>query len=89
MLLGLLPWEKWLPPYVYGPLACATSLYMLFFSDPVVWWKVVVFVPVLLWGSWGTWTWFQTGRNVFVMGPVSKSKDSQPAPQSNDETQNN
>ena len=29
--LGLLPWEKWLPPYVFGPLLCIGSILILVF----------------------------------------------------------
>jgi hypothetical protein len=44
--LGLLPWEKWLPPYVYGPLLCIGSILILVFV-PTVWWERILSVRSL------------------------------------------
>ena len=31
-MLAFLPWEKWLPPYVFGPLVCIGSICLLVFA---------------------------------------------------------
>ena len=60
--MGFLPWEKWLPPYVYGPLLCVGSIWLLI--DSPGWWALL-FAPLGAFGAWGTWVWFRNRRNVF------------------------
>jgi hypothetical protein len=64
-MLGLLPWEKWLPPYVLGPLICLGSIYLLLFSNSLHWWSWVLLPPTACFGAWATWIWITTGRNIF------------------------
>lgn len=68
MSLGLLPWERWLPPYVFGPLLCIGSLAILMFSPQLSWWKVLIMLLTTAYGAYGTWVWFKTRRNVFHSG---------------------
>jgi len=65
MGLGLLPWERWLPPYIFGPLLCIGSILALVFDTNLAWWEFVVFSLVAVLGAWGTWVWYSTGRNIF------------------------
>jgi len=64
-MLGFLPWEKWLPPYVFGPLLCIGSGWVLFFSPALSWWKISLCVFGIVFGAIGTGIWFATRRNVF------------------------
>ena len=64
-MLGLLPWEKWLPPYVFGPLMLVGETCVLVFDRPLAWWKILLLGFGALWGAVGTWIWFATGRNIF------------------------
>lgn len=50
-----LPWEKLLPPYVYGPLMCIGSVAYLFLGEPKHWWGYVMAVASCLTGAWITW----------------------------------
>jgi hypothetical protein len=63
-MLGLLPWEKWLPPYVYGPLLCAGSIAFILFSQTVSWWEWVLLPLAACMGAAVTWVWVTTGRNL-------------------------
>lgn len=67
-MLGLLPWEKWLPPYVYGPLLCLGSIAVLMFSDSLTWWHWALLLSGSCLGAAVTWTWIKTGRNLFETG---------------------
>jgi hypothetical protein len=71
-MLGLLPWEKWLPPYVFGPVMCVGSLAVLVFSPELAWWWQVVLVLWAAYCVWGTWMWFRYRRNAF--DPSEKDK---------------
>lgn len=75
MILGVLPWEKWLPPYVFGPLLCMIAGAVLVFSRPLSWWELLLMPVAGIWGAWGTWVWFKTGRNVFRFELDETSKD--------------
>ena len=41
MGLELLPWERWFPPHIYGPLILAAPL-LLAFSGEGRWWHYVL-----------------------------------------------
>ena len=41
-MLGFLPWEKWLPPYVFGPLICVASTCVLGLERDLHWWNIVL-----------------------------------------------
>jgi hypothetical protein len=77
--LGFLPWEKWLPPYIYGPLLFAISVAGLLFERPLRWWFVLLPFSAGL-GAWATWVWFKEGRNIFdeTTDNSSKTKDGEP-----------
>jgi hypothetical protein len=64
-MLALLPWEKWLPPYVFGPVMCVGSLCILVFARDLSWWKLLSCGLGIIFGASGTWVWFATGRNIF------------------------
>ena len=63
--MGFLPWEKWLPPYVFGPLVCLGSLWILGFARNPPWWKIGLLGLGIVYSAWGTWVWMSTGRNIF------------------------
>ena len=65
MGIGFLPWEKWLPPYIYGPLMCVGSMLGLYFSRPLRWWELLLLPLAALMGACATWVWFKEGRNIF------------------------
>lgn len=62
--MGCLPWEKWLPPYVYGPLLCLGSIAMLVFSKALSGWEWVLLPLAACIGAWVTWVWITTGRHL-------------------------
>ncbi|MDD2721109.1 MAG: hypothetical protein PHH47_07370 [Gallionella sp.] len=64
-MLGLLPWEEWLPPYIVGPALCLISILAIVFDPSLSWWEYLVLPFGGIFGAWGTWVWFSTGRNVF------------------------
>ena len=64
-MIGLLPWEKWLPPYVYGPALCLISILCLIFDHNLSWWEIVILPFSGLLGAWGTWVWLSSRRNIF------------------------
>ena len=39
-MLGLFPWEEWLPPYVFGPLISIGSICIFVFARPLSWWQL-------------------------------------------------
>ena len=71
-MLGLLPWEKWIPPYILGPAMCTGSIAVLVFSSHLSWWWWIILPSWALYCAWGTWHWFKYRRNVF--DPPTKSK---------------
>jgi hypothetical protein len=64
-MLGLLPWEKWLPPYVFGPLICASGICILVFGRPLSWWEILLAAFSVIYGALGTGVWIATRRNMF------------------------
>jgi hypothetical protein len=80
MGIGFLPWEKWLPPYIYGPLMCVGAILGLCFSRPLRWWEALLLPFAGLMGAWATWVWFKQGRNIFA-----ESTEASP-PQKNEES---
>jgi hypothetical protein len=64
-MLGFLPWEKWLPPYIFGSLLCLGSICVLVFARDPSWWQMVLTGFGVVLGGWGTWVWFSAGRNIF------------------------
>jgi hypothetical protein len=78
MGIEFLPWEKWLPPFIYGPLMCVGSILVLCFSHPFRWWEALLLPCATLLGAWATWVWFKEGRNIFkeaTDGPPSAKAD--------------
>jgi hypothetical protein len=64
MGIGLLPWDRWLPPYIYGPLVVVGSLFGLLSERQLHWWEYVLLPLGVVIGAWITWTWFRHGKNV-------------------------
>jgi 4-amino-4-deoxy-L-arabinose transferase-like glycosyltransferase len=64
-MLALFPWEKWLPPYVFGPLMCVGCLCVLVFARDLSWWELLSCGFGVISGALGTCVWFATGRNIF------------------------
>jgi hypothetical protein len=64
-MLGFLPWEKWLPAYVFGPFMCVGSICVLALARDLSWWKLLSAGFGIIFGALGTWIWFSTGRNIF------------------------
>lgn len=62
--MGFLPWEKWLPPCIYGPLLCLGSIALIVFSQPLRWWEWVMLPLAACIGALVTWVWITTGRNL-------------------------
>jgi hypothetical protein len=63
--MGFLPWEKWLPPYVFGPLLCIGSACVLGFARDLHWWNIALLGFGIVYSAWGTWVWISTRRNIF------------------------
>jgi hypothetical protein len=70
-MIGLLPWEKWLPPWLYGPLVCGGSIWILVAKADLAWWEYVLLAAGILWGAFGTLRWFIAKENVFG-GPTGE-----------------
>ena len=64
-MLGFFPWEKWLPPYVIGPLICIVGACTLTFARDQSWWGMAACIFCVIFGAWGTWVWFSARRNIF------------------------
>jgi len=64
-MLGLFPWEKWLPPYVFGPLISIGSICIFVFARPLSWSQLLGVGFCVIYGTWGTWVWISTRRNIF------------------------
>jgi hypothetical protein len=74
-MLGLLPWEEWLPPYIFGPLLCVGSVLLLVFDTDPSWWKFLLCLFGAIFGARGTWIWFSTGKNIFLLTPPKPNND--------------
>ena len=77
MGIGFLPWEKWLPAWVLGPLLIVISVAALAFDGNLHWWEYILLPLVGLLGVWQTWVWFKEGRNVLRDDPVVQSESSE------------
>lgn len=64
-MLGLLPWEKWLPPYVFGPVMCIGSICILVFARGLSWGEMLPSGFCVVHGALGTWVWLSTGGTSF------------------------
>ena len=74
-MLGLLPWERWLPPQVYGPLIAAGSIWALSAQAcSLAWWEWVLFGLGAVYGVGGTVYWAVTRRNLFDNSPDERRK---------------
>jgi hypothetical protein len=62
--LAFLPWERWRPPYVYGPIFILMPSLLFFAEEPPAWWHYLLAVFALFHGAWVTWMWARHGRNV-------------------------
>jgi protein-S-isoprenylcysteine O-methyltransferase Ste14 len=65
MGLAFLPWEKWLPPYILGPLMFFGGIFAFAFLHEPSWWQYLLMPITTGFGAWGTWVWFTTGKNIF------------------------
>lgn len=74
-MLGFLPWEKWFPPFILGPLLCIGPILALLYTSEFVWWEFILAPLTSLFGAWGTWVWFIHGENIFDTKDQSASKD--------------
>jgi len=74
-MLGFLPWERWLPPYVFGPLLCLCSILVLFNYTRFAWWQLILSTLSGLFGAYGTWVWAKTGKNIFLVPSKADSED--------------
>lgn len=72
--MGFLPWEKWLPPYIFGPLMCIGSTASLIFSSDLAWWEYLLLSLGAAYGGFGSWAWFKHGLNVFSTDAQSSSE---------------
>jgi len=64
-MLGLLPWERWLHPLIYGPLLMVISIWVMYAKTSLAWWEWLLLGGTGLFGAWGTLHWVLTRRNVF------------------------
>jgi len=65
MGLGLLPWERWLPPYVYGPLLFCGCIAVLIYQSSRAWWEWIVLPLGAVYGFLGTCAWIAYRANIF------------------------
>ncbi|HWW07541.1 hypothetical protein [Collimonas sp.] len=73
--MWLLPWERWLPPFIVGPFMCAASFFGLFNYSQLHWWELLLVPIAFLYGAYGTWVWFKRGENVFDFSGDEKAKN--------------
>jgi len=59
----ILPWQKWLPPYIVGPAISIASLWL--FEWPLPWWMRLFQVFGVIFGVIGTLKWLSDGKNIF------------------------
>jgi len=78
-MLGCLPWEKWLPPYIVGPLLCAISTIPLFSDEKLPWYLVLAMPFCFAFGAWGTYVWVARRENVFDIEAKTKATSEQEA----------
>jgi hypothetical protein len=71
--MGFLPWEEWLPPYIFGPAVFLLSVLCLVLNNDLPWWGMALLSFGAIWSAWGTWVWFSVGRNVF--NPNARKSD--------------
>jgi hypothetical protein len=71
-MIGFLPWEEWLPPYVFGPLICIGSIVISVGEAPLSWWQMLGVVFCVIFGALGTGVWIATGRNIFVLSEANE-----------------
>lgn len=74
-MIGLLPWEKILPPYVLGPVICLLSMIPLFSEEKMPWYLVALMPFSFLFGAWATYVWFKRRENVFDMSPKKAGEE--------------
>ena len=63
--MWLLPWERWLPPYIVGPALVVIAISALVLDASLSWRQLVLLPLAGAFGAWGTWVWFRTGENFF------------------------
>jgi hypothetical protein len=73
MGVGLLPWDKWLPPYIFGPVLSLGVISLLVFASGLHWWDYALLSGSAAIGTWATWAWFKHGKNVFKREEVGTS----------------
>ena len=77
-MMGFLPWEEWLPPYVFGPLICIGSICIYVFAGTLSWWQMLGVAFCVIYGALGTCVWIATGRNIFVLSKASEKRPIEP-----------
>ena len=63
--MWLLPWEKWLPAWLLGPILVVIAVGALVFDKRLSWWGWILLPLTAVVGAWGTWVWFARGENIF------------------------
>jgi hypothetical protein len=63
-VIGLLPWEKWLPAWVLGPVLCVGSVVLLVLGGEHAWWQYILFSIAAIVGAAQFLVWVRTGRNI-------------------------
>jgi hypothetical protein len=63
--MWLLPWEKWLPAWLLGPILVAIAVGALVLDKRLSWWEWILLPLTAVFGAWGTWMWFSKGENIF------------------------
>jgi hypothetical protein len=69
------PWEKFLPPWLLGPLLVAVGIWAMATGRNLAWWHWVLLPIAVAVGAWGTWMWFAKGENVFKTSKRSDQPD--------------
>jgi hypothetical protein len=74
----LLPWEKWLPAWLMGPLLFIGSTAALLLDRSIHWWEYILLPGAAMLGAYQTWVWFKERRNILC-------EDSSPIDSGNNE----
>jgi hypothetical protein len=78
--MWLLPWEKWLPAWLVGPLLVVSAVCGLFLDRQLRWWEYIALPVAGLLGAWTTYAWLKDGRHIFreAYGSVESDKTERP-----------
>ena len=64
-MFGLLPWERWLHPLIYGPLLTVIAIWGMYAKTSLDWWVWLLLGGAALFGAWGMLHSALTRWNVF------------------------